>query len=34
MCANYPSDLTNELWQLLKPLLPRPGKRGRRTHKR
>ena len=29
MCTNYPSDLTNEQWQLLKRLLPRPSRRGR-----
>ncbi len=29
MCAtNYPSDLTSEQWQLLRPLLPKPAKRG------
>lgn len=29
MCANYPSDLSNEQWQLLRPLLPKPSRRGR-----
>jgi putative transposase len=29
MCANYPSDLTDEQWQILRPLLPRPNKLGR-----
>jgi transposase len=30
MCVtNYPSDLTNEQWQLLRPLLPKASKRGR-----
>jgi putative transposase len=29
MSANYPSDLTDEQWQVLRPLLPGPSKRGR-----
>jgi putative transposase len=29
MCANYPSDLTDEQWQILRPLLPRANKLGR-----
>jgi len=29
MCANYPSDLTDEQWQLIRPLLPKRKKRGR-----
>jgi putative transposase len=29
MCANYPSDLTDEQWQVIRPLLPRPVPRGR-----
>lgn len=29
MCANYPSDLTDEQWQLIRPLLPKRAKRGR-----
>ena len=29
MCANYPSDLTDEQWQLICPLLPKRQKRGR-----
>jgi putative transposase len=29
MCANYPSDLTDEQWQLIGPLLPKRKKRGR-----
>lgn len=29
MCANYPSDVTDEQWQLIQPLLPKPAKRGR-----
>jgi len=29
MCANYPSDLTDEQWQILRRLLPRPNKLGR-----
>ena len=30
MCdTNYPSDLTNEQWQVIRPLLPKPAKRGR-----
>lgn len=29
MCANYPSDLTNEQWQLIRRLLPKRAKRGR-----
>jgi len=29
MCANYPSDLTDEQWQVLRPLLPKASKRGR-----
>jgi putative transposase len=26
--ANYPTDLTDEQWQILRPLLPRPARRG------
>lgn len=29
MSANYPSDLTDEQWQVLRPLLPAPKRRGR-----
>ena len=29
MCANYPSDLTDEQWQVIRPLLPKPAPRGR-----
>src|SRR5664279_6419188 len=29
MCANYPSDLTDEQWQLIRPLLPKRKQRGR-----
>src|SRR3977135_3119093 len=29
MSANYPSDLTDGQWQVLRPLLPPPSKRGR-----
>ncbi|HVU87329.1 MAG TPA: transposase, partial [Pirellulales bacterium] len=29
MCANYPSDLTDEQWHLIRPLLPKRSKRGR-----
>ena len=29
MCANYPSDLTDEQWQLIRPLLPKRKKRSR-----
>ena len=29
MSRNYPSDLTDEQWQLVRPLLPKPTKRGR-----
>jgi putative transposase len=29
MCANYPSDLTDEQWQVLRALLPKPNRRGR-----
>jgi putative transposase len=29
MSTNYPSDLTDEQWQLIRPLLPKPAKRGR-----
>jgi putative transposase len=29
MCANYPSDLTDEQWQILRPLLPKSNRRGR-----
>ncbi len=30
MCeTNYPSDLTDEQWQVIRPLLPKPSKRGR-----
>jgi putative transposase len=29
MCANYPSDLTDEQWQVLRKLLPRPSRFGR-----
>ena len=29
MCENYPSDLTDDQWQILRPLLPRPNKLGR-----
>ena len=29
MSANYPSDLTDRQWQLIRPLLPRRAKRGR-----
>lgn len=29
MIANYPSDVTDEQWQVLRPLLPRPSKLGR-----
>src|SRR5271167_1688689 len=29
MSANYPSDLTDGQWQVLRPLLPPPNKRGR-----
>jgi len=29
MSANYPSDLTDEQWQLVRPLLPKRKKRGR-----
>jgi putative transposase len=30
--ANYPTDLTDEQWQILHKLLPRPSRRGRRRH--
>jgi putative transposase len=29
MCANYPSDLRDEQWQLIRPCLPKRSKRGR-----
>jgi putative transposase len=29
MSEHYPSDLTGEQWQLIRPLLPKPAKRGR-----
>jgi putative transposase len=29
MSTNYSSDLTNEQWQVLRPLLPKPARRGR-----
>jgi len=29
MSTNYPSDLTDEQWQLIRPLLPKPARRGR-----
>jgi putative transposase len=29
MSEHYPSDLTDEQWQLIRPLLPKPAKRGR-----
>jgi putative transposase len=29
MYGNYPSDLTDEQWQIIRPLLPRPSRRGR-----
>lgn len=28
--TNYPSDLTDEQWQIVKKLLPKPAKRGRK----